>query len=36
MHNRLIAFNLRLAVAMVLAALLVFFVAFVWAILYLH
>jgi len=36
MHNRLISFNLRLAVAMFLGAALMFLVAFVWAMLYLH
>lgn len=36
MHNRLISFNLRLAMAMFLAAFLMFLVSFVWAILYLR
>jgi len=36
MHNRLVSFNLRLAMAMFLGALLMFLVSFVWAILYLR
>ncbi len=36
MHNRLISFNLRIAVALVLASIFLFLLAFVWAILYLH
>jgi hypothetical protein len=36
MHNRLISFNLRLAMAMVLGAVLMFLASFVWAFLYLR
>ncbi len=36
MHNRLIGFNLRLAVALGLSAVLMFLVAFLWGILYLQ
>jgi hypothetical protein len=36
MHNRVISFNLRLALAMFLGAFLMFLVAFIWAIMYLQ
>lgn len=36
MHNRLISFNLRLAMAMFLSAFFLFVIAFVWAVLYLR
>ncbi len=36
MHNRLISFNLRLAMAIALGAFLMFLASFVWAFLYLR
>ncbi len=36
MHNRLISFNLRLGLALLLGALLLFLLSFVWAALYLR
>ena len=36
MHNRLISFNLRLGVAMFMGSVLMFLIAFLWAILYLR